>query len=138
MRAGSPRSGVIRTTTEFRLPRGNFWQMPPGFLYSDTNDVGSAVELEIFARAHAREGKEAEVERAIRTVLPETRKEPECLFVRAYRSLTDPRLFYVHSRWRDRESFERHVKLPHTMRFDETITPLVDHDFTAQRMEEIA
>lgn len=96
------------------------------------------MELEIFARAHAKSGKEAEVERAIRTVLPETRKEPECLFVEAYRSLTDARLFYIHSRWRDRESFERHVKLPHTVEFDETITALVDHDFVAERMGKIA
>jgi quinol monooxygenase YgiN len=96
------------------------------------------MELEIFARAHAKSGKEAEVEEAIRAVLPATRKEPECLFVEAYRSVTDPRLFYVHSRWRDRESFERHIKLPHTVHFDETISALVDHEFVAERMGRIA
>ena len=91
------------------------------------------MELFIFARAHALEGREAEVERAIRDVLRETAKETGCLSIGAYRSQKDPRLFFIHSRWLSQAAFDRHVELPHTQRFVETIEPLVDHAFMAER-----
>ena len=94
------------------------------------------MEIFIFARAHARPGREAEVERAIRDVLPETRNEAGCLGVNSYRSVKDPRLFYIHSCWRDEAAFNLHIELPHTVRFVETIEPLLDHDFVAERTAE--
>ncbi|HUO93315.1 MAG TPA: putative quinol monooxygenase [Rhizomicrobium sp.] len=96
------------------------------------------MELFIFARAHARKGREADVEHAIREVLPETAKEAGCLAVSAYRSTQDPQLFYIHSRWDSEAAFERHIDLPHTQRFVAAIEPLVDHPFKAERMGKIA
>jgi len=96
------------------------------------------VEIFIFARAHALPGREAEVERAIRQVLPETRKEPGCLGAHAYRSVKDASLFYVHSRWRDEVAFDLHTRLSHTVRFVETLEPLLDHEFVAARTTEMA
>jgi quinol monooxygenase YgiN len=39
----------------------------------------------------------------------------------------DPRLYHVHSRWRDMAAFERHAELPHTLRMLECVEPLLDH-----------
>jgi len=91
------------------------------------------MEIFIFARAHARPGCEAEVERAIRRVLPPTRQEPGCISVRAFRAVKDPLLFYVHSHWRSEAAFDLHIEQPHTQRFDETLKSLLDHEFTAER-----
>jgi quinol monooxygenase YgiN len=31
-----------------------------------------------------------------------------------FRSIRDPRLFYIHSRWVDEAAFDTHAGLPHT------------------------
>ena len=59
------------------------------------------MELFIFARFHARPGNEAAVAEAILENVPPSRAEPGCLNIHAYRSIRDPRLFYIHSRWKD-------------------------------------
>ena len=96
------------------------------------------MEIFIFARAHAHPGRESDVERAIRDVLPETRNETGCISVHGYRSVKDPQLFYVHSHWRNEAAFDRHVGLPHTQRFVKAIAPLLDHEFVADRTSEFA
>lgn len=90
-------------------------------------------ELVIFARFHALEGKEAAIEAAIREVIPQTRAEPACLAISGHRSTRDPRLFFIHSRWIDEAAFEIHAGLPHTVRFVETVSKLIDHPFEAAR-----
>jgi quinol monooxygenase YgiN len=85
------------------------------------------LELTIFARFHAIEGREGEAEAALREVLPSSRAEPGCLTIHAYRSVRDPRLFFIHSRWKDEAAFDRHGTLPHTVRFLERIERLIDH-----------
>ena len=60
------------------------------------------MQLFIFARFHAREGEEAAVAAALRDVVLPTRAEPGCLAINAFRSVRDPRLFYIHSRWVDK------------------------------------
>lgn len=91
------------------------------------------MELFIFARFHARAGKEGAALDAINTVLPLTRAEEGCLSIHSFRSTQDPRLFYIHSRWIDEAAFETHAGLPHTVRFVETMKPLIDHPFEATR-----
>ena len=75
------------------------------------------MELFIFARFHAREGDEAAVAAALRDVVVPTRAEPGCLAINAFRSVRDPRLFYIHSRWIDETAFDIHAELPHTVAF---------------------
>jgi quinol monooxygenase YgiN len=94
------------------------------------------MEIFIFARAHARPGRESDVECAIRDVLLETRNETGCISVHGYRSVKDPQLFYVHSHWRNEAAFDLHAELPHTVRFVETLEPLLDHEFVAERTAE--
>ncbi len=93
------------------------------------------MELYIFGRFHARPGNEEGVANAIADVLVPTRQETGCLSVHAFRSIRDPQLFYIHSRWRNEEAFEIHTTLPHTLRFVECVEPLIDHPLDVTRSE---
>ncbi len=95
------------------------------------------MELFIFGRFHARLGEERAVEEALRDVLGPSRAEAGCLGIHAFRSTRDPRLFYVHSRWVDEAAFETHAGLPHTVRFIERETPLIDHPLDVTRAERL-
>jgi quinol monooxygenase YgiN len=93
------------------------------------------MELFIFARFHARPGNEKALEEALRDVIASTRAEDGCLRINAFRSIRDPQVFYIHSRWKDEGAFNTHAKLPHTIRFVERAEPLLDHEIEAQRCE---
>jgi quinol monooxygenase YgiN len=95
------------------------------------------MELVIVARFHARPGQEEAVAAALREVTPHTRGEADCLSVAVYRSLRDPRLFYVYSRWPDEAAFDRHAARPHTVRFIETVEPLLDHPLDVARTAQL-
>ena len=95
-------------------------------------------DLFIFARFHALEGQEDAVAAALRTVIAPTRGEPGCLAIDAFRSIRDPRLFYIHSRWRDEAAFETHATLPHTLRFLEHVQTLIGHPLEVTRSRPIA
>ena len=85
------------------------------------------MEIFVFARLHARPGKQAEVQRAMFEIQGPTREERGCLSYGAFRSVRDPDEFYIHTRWQDLAAFERHAELPHTVRFVESVGPLLDH-----------
>ena len=91
------------------------------------------MELFIFGRFHARPGHEGAVEEAVRDVTGPTRSETGCLGIQAFRSTRDPRLFYIHSRWVDEAAFDHHAGLPHTVRFTDEVTPLIEHPVQAIR-----
>jgi quinol monooxygenase YgiN len=94
-------------------------------------------EMFFFARFHASPGNEQAVADALLDVLAPSRKEPGCLSIHAFRSIHDPRLFYIHSRWKDEAAFDVHAGLPHTMRFIERVEPLIDHPLDMSRTEKI-
>jgi quinol monooxygenase YgiN len=97
------------------------------------------MELVTFARFHAREGREAAVEAAVREVTSITRElEPGCLAIAPYRSVRDPRLFFIHSRWVDESAFDLHATLPHTMRFLARVQELIDHALDVNRTVALA
>ena len=91
------------------------------------------MELFIFARFHAREGDEAALAAALSAVLAPTRAEPGCLAINAFRSLRDPSLFFIHSRWVDETAFDIHAELPHTVTFLDRVTALIDHPLDLTR-----
>jgi quinol monooxygenase YgiN len=95
------------------------------------------MEVFVFARFHARPGHEGAVADALRDVVAPTREEPGCVDIHAFRSIRDPRLFYVHSRWKDEAAFERHATLAHTVRFLERVEALIDHALEVTRAERI-
>lgn len=96
------------------------------------------MELTIIARFHAREGMEASLAAAIEAVSKPTRAEPGCLAYAAYRAKHDPRLFFIHSRWRDEAAFDHHAELPHTAEFLARVEPLIDHPFDINRTYDFA
>jgi quinol monooxygenase YgiN len=91
------------------------------------------MELYIFARFHAREGQEEALAVVLREQVSKTRAEPGCVTIRAYRSVGDPRLFWIHSRWIDQAAFEVHAALTNTERFVKRAEALIDHPFDATR-----
>jgi len=91
------------------------------------------MELFIFARFHAREGRENAVAEALREVATPTRAEAGCRAMNYFRSIRDPRVFFVHSRWVDDDAFEIHAGMPHTVRFIEEVEPLIDHPLEVER-----
>jgi quinol monooxygenase YgiN len=91
------------------------------------------MELVIFARFHAREGQEAAVMTALREEVAASHAEPGCLAHGAFRSIRDPRMFWIHSRWIDEVAFDRHAELAHTVDFVERILPLIDHPLDVTR-----
>lgn len=96
------------------------------------------MELFIFARFHADPAHEASVEEALQEVVPPFRAEPGCIDIHAFRSIRDPQVFYIHSRWKDEAAFETHAAMPHTLRFVECVGPLLDHAVRAERCVTIA
>ena len=93
------------------------------------------MELFIFARFHAQPGNESAVAAALQDVLTPSREEPGCLGIHAFRSIRDPHLFYILSRWKDEAAFDHHAGLPHTRRFIERMELLVDHPLEVTRAE---
>lgn len=96
------------------------------------------MDMYIFARFHARPARESEVEAAIRAVIAPTRDEPGCLEIHGFRSIQQPGLFYIHSRWRDQAAFDAHASLPHTRHFLELIETLIDQERDIVRTSLIA
>ena len=90
-------------------------------------DEEQRAELFIFARFHAREGEEDTVEAALHEEIPQARHDPGCLAINGYRSVHDPRLFIIHSRWTDEAAFDRHAQTHHTMDFIRRVEPAIDH-----------
>lgn len=91
------------------------------------------MEIYIFARFHAREGNERALEKALAEVVPPSRNEPGCIAINAFRSTRDPRLFFIHSRWKDEAAFDLHATLAHTVKFVETVGRLIDHPMEVTR-----
>jgi quinol monooxygenase YgiN len=91
------------------------------------------MELFIFARFHARGGVKDAVAAALRDMLGPVRAESGCLAIEAFRSMRDPRLFYIHSRWTDEAAFDIHAGLPHIVRFLKRVQPLIDQPLEVTR-----
>ena len=93
------------------------------------------MKLFIFARFHAREGQEHALEALLRAQPDLVRAEPGCLEMGIYRSVRDPRLFWIHSRWADEAAFNVHANLLDTDRFVERAEQLIDHPFDVTRSQ---
>jgi quinol monooxygenase YgiN len=92
-------------------------------------------QLFIFGRFHAREGCEDALADAVREVIIASRPEAGCLGIHGFRSIRDPRLFYIHSRWVDEAAFDRHADLPHTVEFLRRVEQLTDHPLDVIRAQ---
>jgi quinol monooxygenase YgiN len=95
------------------------------------------MEVFVFARLHACPGQAAELCQAMFEVQGPTRLGAGCLAYGGFRSVREGGEFYIHSRWRDQDAFDRHAVLPHTVRFLASIKPLLDHPFKATLAERL-
>ena len=93
------------------------------------------MEQYVFVRLLARAGNEGAVEEALREVMEPSREEPGCLSFHLFRSMREPRLFYIHSKWADEAAFQKHAELPHTKRFLELVDPLLEQPREVARTE---
>jgi quinol monooxygenase YgiN len=91
------------------------------------------MHLFIFARFHARSGREDEVARVLREQVDGVRAEPGCNTIDVYRSTRDPRMFYIHSIWANEAAFDVHAELPGTVAFVDRIESLIDHPLDVTR-----
>jgi quinol monooxygenase YgiN len=96
------------------------------------------MELFFFARFHASPDQQSALEEALKEVVVPSREEAGCLSIHAFRSTSDTRLFFIHSRWKDEAAFDYHNSLPHTLRFLERATRLIDHALDLTRTTLIA
>lgn len=92
-------------------------------------------EFFVFTRCYAEEGQQRFVAAEIQEVLGPTRQEPGCLQIEAFGSTQDQRLFHIHSRWKDEAAFDKHLQLPHTRRFLNTIQGLLDRPIDVTRAQ---
>ena len=95
------------------------------------------MEQYVFVRLLARAGQERAVEEALREVMGPSREEPGCLSFHLFRSMREPRLFFIHSRWVDAAAFQKHAELAHTKRFLERVDPLLERPREVTRTEMI-
>ena len=91
------------------------------------------MQLTIFGRLHAREGRADALAAAIGEVVPATRAEAGCLSIEAYRSIQDSDLFFINSHWIDEAAFEAHAAQPHTLAFVARASALIDHPLDVAR-----
>lgn len=83
-------------------------------------------EYEVSTRFHARPGNEDPLRDAVLGILAPVRAELQCLSVHAFRSVDDPRLFFITSRWVEKAAHVRHRTLAHTIEFLARAEALVD------------
>jgi quinol monooxygenase YgiN len=93
--------------------------------------------IDTIVRFHVREGLEEAIVAAMTDAAAPVRAETGCIFIGYYRSIRDPQLFYIHSRWRDEAAFEVYAELPHTKRFLEAVEPLLEHALKVDRLAEM-
>ena len=95
------------------------------------------MEIDTIVRFHAKEGREQDIAEVMREASAAVRAERGCVHIGYFHSTRDPRLFFIHSRWKDEAAFEVHAELPHTLRFLERVEPLLDHELKVDRTVEI-
>ena len=83
----------------------------------------------------AKEEQQETILEVIRKMTPLSRQEPGCLTFHTFRSMRDPRLFFIHSRWVDADAFQKHAELPHTVQFLERVDALLDQPRDVTRTE---
>jgi quinol monooxygenase YgiN len=71
-------------------------------------------ELTVIAKAKAKPGREADLERAMRAVVDPSHEEQGCVRYTLHRSLDDPATFVTVERWASKDAMDQHFAAPHT------------------------
>ena len=91
----------------------------------------------VFVRLHASPGREDEVRAAMTKVVNASRTEPGCVSMHGFRSFRDPRLFFIHSVWKDGRAFDVHAEYAHTVEFISAIDGMLDEPRAVSRTRKI-
>jgi quinol monooxygenase YgiN len=67
----------------------------------------------VFVRLHATPGREDDVRAAMTNVVNASRTKLRCVSMHGFRSFRDPRLFFIHSVWKEGHDEPRAVSRTH-------------------------
>jgi quinol monooxygenase YgiN len=84
------------------------------------------MSLTVVASIKSKEGKEAEVEKTLRGLIPPTRSEKGCINYNLHRSQEDPGLFMFYENWASREALDQHLATPYLQDFLSRVEDLLD------------
>ncbi len=90
------------------------------------------------AKIKAKTGEEAQVEKALKDILPKVRQEEGTLEYLLNRSQTDPSTFVVLEKYKDMDAFLVHGSTPYLAEMFAVITPLLDGDLSVELLDNIA
>ena len=95
------------------------------------------MSFHFMVRLEPRPGSEAEFRAELLRVIEPTRAEAGCVAIHVFQSVQEPYRFAIHSTWVDEAAFDLHAKLPHTVRFLEAASRLLNHRVEGLRPQEI-
>ena len=82
-------------------------------------------EFIVVARATAKPGREADLEQALRALVPRTHEESGCVQYMLHRAVDDPRTFMTVERWRSKEAVDQHLAAPHVQALFQQLPDLI-------------
>lgn len=74
-------------------------------------------EMISLSQMTAKEGREKELEKALRALIKPTLQEKGCLAYELWRDFKDERSFIMYERFQDQKALEAHVKMPYIQDF---------------------
>ena len=90
-----------------------------------------------FARFEPKPGMEAQLFAALGEILEPTQAEDGCVFVHLFESLAAPRVFMIHSQWKDEAAFAAHTEMAHMMSFLGKVGDMLAQPLQAVRMTKV-
>jgi quinol monooxygenase YgiN len=94
--------------------------------------------LTVVAVMKAQVGKEAEMEKALRDMIPKVEAEEGTLGYALHRMKKQPQKFLMYEKYSDKEALNLHSSSPHFAELFGKIAPLLDGDPVIEVYEELA
>jgi len=91
----------------------------------------------IIAKLKAQAGKEAELEKVLREMLPKVKTEEGTLAYNLHRSLGDPTVFVFYEKYADKAALGVHSATPHFKEMGKALADLLDGAPEIEMLEEL-
>ena len=85
-------------------------------------------KLTVLAHVRAKEEALEKVKQECLALVAPSRAEEGCLNYDLHQSMDDATLFVFYENWVSREALDRHLEMPHSLRFDEQTRGLLAHE----------
>lgn len=92
----------------------------------------------VVAELKAVKGKEEEMEKALRGIIPDVKEEKDTLVYTLHRDLGDPSVFLFYEKYTDADALTVHSTTPHFKALFKTIKPLLAEEPKIKLYEELA